>query len=781
MRLVLIGLVGMIVGVVVAAYGLLRLSVPPDEGVLVTAGLRDTVEVTFDARGIPQIWANNEHDALFALGRQHAADRMFQMDLIRRVAQGRLSETLGSITIDLDRQQRAIGHGRIAAAYLDKLDPAVRDKIQAYVDGINSYRLTCRAMPFEFRLLPTDFEAWTVYDCLSILSFQTWFSNALMSRDEFARELTEKVGPERAAELLPIYPDDAPTSVPEETRLGNLDTPYPGRTAEQPMPSFSLIPTPWRMSEASNAWAVSPAKSVGGAAMLASDPHLEINRLPQFWYGAGLHIGDSVGVLGITVPGMPYFVMGHNGRAAWAFTVGGVDVVDYYAEQLNPDNVHQYLTPQGFVDFEIFVDTFAVANDDSPVIESTLVSCHGPVVFDSTNTNEVYTLHWAGYDVDLADAARAGFELSATASFDQFRHTVVRFGALDAAWIYADSSGNIGYQLGTPIPQRPSGANGLPLEGWLDDIAWSAYTLPPDQTPHVANPACGFLASCNNLSTRAIKIPGNYASDRIRRITALLSQSEQVSAEDMRRMQLDRTDLGLLKWSQRLADVMPFVDSAVLAKKVYNWNGVVDTSDQVAPLVLDFIDALKEKLYGDELGDLASEVPTALLDRQFNNYYDSISIIIAQGLNHRLQGASLVAAEKAREQYDGRTMGELQTLAMRHPMAVVPLIGSLLDLSHGPWPWPGSAGTLNASFSFDNPDGTYRVVVGPSWRFVIDFARIDSASFVLPAGNSGNPMSEHFFDFFEDWREGRTWTVPFSRPAVRARAVSVLTLTPTGD
>lgn len=779
------------IGVVVAAWLMLILAVPPEDGVVSARGIHRPVEITFDAMGIPQVWASDSHDALFALGYLHASERMFQMELFRRLAYGRLSEMVGATTIDLDIQQRHLGHGRMAAAALDKLSDQNRATLQAYCDGVNTYVETARSMPFEFRLLPVDFEKWTIGDCLALTSYQSWFSNALMNSDGYFRELADRLGHDSAAAYAPSYPNWAPATIPRSYEM-SLESPAPAALRARPYADSVGTPAEsssgWlspraAVSEAvsnsavaptggSNAWVISPARSQSGRAMLASDPHLEIGRLPQFWYAAGVHAADgSIDALGITTPGLPFVIMGHNGAAAWAFTVGGIDVNDYYRERINPDDSLQYLTPDGWVDMEVVIDTVYVSDAEPREIriESTR---HGPIMHLSDSVGYVYSLRWTGFDADLGAAVEGGLDLARIGSFEEFRRTVTSLGALDAGWMYADSSGNIGYQLGTPVAIRESMAALLPPNGWDEGHEWRGY-VPLDSMPHAVNPRQGWLAVCNNLPTRAMELPGTFAFDRITRASSLLDSLERFSPNDLERMQMDLVSAHWRRWSRVLATALDHNGDSAWADSARAWDGSCNQDSRVAPMMAEFMRRLKRRSFVAVGADLSIGIPNAVLEDIWS------PVLVTMRLDSvQLQQASQ-AARSAFEWTQGRTMGQAQTLTMRHPMARVPVIGSLLDLERGPWPWRGAPGTLNASW-FGRRDSILVSSVGASWRFVIDFAAVDSASMVLPAGNSGHPTSDHFFDFFEMYRSGERWTVPFSEEAVRFRAVGTLVLHPEG-
>ncbi len=208
---------GIVVGLIFSFYLMLRLSVPPIKGKLALQGLSEPVEISYDALGVAQVWAKNAQDAYFALGYLHASDRLFQMDLTRRIATGRLSELIGRATLSLDKEQRLMGHLRAAIEAESQLSDKSRSLLQAYTDGVNAYVESSSALPFEYRFLPIGFVKWKLTDCLAILSFETWFSNALMNRDEFYQDLAAKVGTKKAESLIFPYPDWAPSTVADSS------------------------------------------------------------------------------------------------------------------------------------------------------------------------------------------------------------------------------------------------------------------------------------------------------------------------------------------------------------------------------------------------------------------------------------------------------------------------------------------------------------------------------------------------------------------------------------
>ena len=765
----------------ISGYFLLNNSVAPYEGEISLKGIKENVEITFDAKGIPQIWAENENDAYFAMGWLHASERLFQMDMTRRISQGRLSEVLGDITLSMDIESRKIGHGRLVKQQIDSLNDHNRARLEAYSFGINSFVEETAAMPFEFYLLGYDFNPWTVYDCLTIQSFQTWYSDALQNRDRFFAEIAAQYGLEKAKSVLFDYPEWAPTTVPSKSGVSIL----PDFKTTIANALFSEDKIPFLLTNASNSWVTSPGKSVSGSAMLASDPHLETGRIAQFWYYAGIHIKDKgINALGVTAAGLPFIIMGHNGNAAWAFTAGGVDVTEFYEEQIHEEDSTKYLTIDGWQNFEIISEEILISGKEPYKLEI-FNSRHGPVFFKAKKSKKVYCIDWAGFDADLNQAVSAGFDLISTHGFQDFRQTVTQFGALDANWTYADKGGNIGYQLGTPIPVRPDNWPNLPVKGWEENRVWNGY-YPLEKVPHAFNPQKGWLASANNKQAGndfGYQILGNFAADRIVRLDKLLSLKEKYSVNDFMEMQGDRIDETLLLWKEKLAGLLKDfgAEGITMSRKLKSWDGFTGIESNETAFINIFQQVFKKNIFADELGKNHRQIEDVWLleifDKDTLDWYDDISTKEKSETRAQIIKKSL---SETLGIVKGKPWGDFQTFTMQHPLAVIPILGDLLDLKHGPWSWPGTEGTLNSSFSTYKNE-KFKVVMGPSWRFIIDFADSDAIQMVLPAGNSGNPMSPHFIDFLEMWKSGEYWTVPLSKEAVYAARTNLLILKSNSD
>jgi penicillin amidase len=443
------------------------------------------------------------------------------------------------------------------------------------------------------------------------------------------------------------------------------------------------------------------------------------------------------------------------------------------------------MTPDGPQRFRQVNELISIAGEDTALSLQIMISRHGPLIevtgpssddAGADSSAATYALRWAGHDRDLVDAVAAGFRFHEVSDFEQFRHIVTSLGALDANWIYADSSGHIGYQLGTPIPVRPGRWGNFPVDGYSNEFEWQGY-LPLDATPYEHDPQRGWLTSNNNAPRR--DVVGNYAADRILRITQLLESSESLTVADLQSMQMDQTDAYLMRWKDEVVRLLEKCNEPDHAATIRSWDGSTGQDSWPTHFMNVFLSRLTRLTFEDELGELRRSVRKIWIDQVYNStdsfWFDDINTLDV------IETKEQVAANAIKEtlaQTGERTWGEVHSLTMRHPMAVIPILGGLLDLTRGPWPRSGTAGTLCASFFRENDDGTFEDFVAPSWRFTIDFADVDAASIVLPAGNSGNPASDHFFDFNEMWQTGERWNVPISREKVRQQAVETLMLQP---
>jgi penicillin G amidase len=758
-KLLLVALIALILAVVAVWFGgrwWLSGSVATYEGDVSVRGLDAPVEISFDARGVPRVRAKTDADLFFAIGWLHASERLFQMELVRRLAGGELAEVFGEDAYETDVRQRRLGFARQARRDAGSLGPRGRSALESYVDGVNSWIATASPLPPEFVILRVQPRDWTVEDCLTIALYQTWFSHELMAKDEAYETLLEEVG---------------------EWIGETLEAPYPWSppTVEGPLGSD---PFPLRASQASNSWAISPARSASGRAIHAADPHLAVNRAPGLWYLASLHSAEGLDAVGVMQPGLPLVVMGHNGRVSWAFTVASVDIIDTFEEEIRDGAPPMVRTSDGEVEVESVVEEIRIKGGTDPrrlTVESTP---NGPIV--ERGRDRAVSLRWAGFDFPVGGMVEAGLELMSATGFDEFRSAVTRFGALDANWIYSDRDGNVGYQLGVPIPIRDYDSTFAKQEGKSPASAWRGY-VPLDETPHALNPPSGWVASCNNQLVGQdwpMPLPGFYDPYRMARAAELLDRRDVWSPDAVSEMQLDLVSGRAARWKGLAGDSAEDAGLPEVAASLRAWNGEMSPDSTDAAIFALWWETAGRLLFEDELGDdwkSARAIQEHVLSGSASQLVDDRRTPEVETLADVTSRAMKVAAARAR----GRTYGEISTLRVGHPLARVKLLDKWLKLSRGPVPMGGDLGSLAANFNrFDEASGTFAAAVGPSMRFVLDWADVDSFSIAIALGQSGNPLSPHYDDFFVPSLEGQQWILPFSEERQRANETSRLRLVP---
>jgi penicillin amidase len=713
------------------------------EGSRPLAGLESDVEVLFDARGIPRIYADSDADALAALGWLHAAERLFQMELLRAVARGELASIVGGAGLESDVLHRRFGFARRIRQQPPALSSEVKALLAAYVRGINA-RIGADdlALPPSFRLLGRAPRPWTVDDVLTLAYYQTWYPTTLVRRLEAAwRAATDAHGSD-AAEWLENLPAWGVPSVPAQ-----------------------------RMTEASNTWVVAPEKSASGHALHASDPHLDYTMAPGLWYAAGIHSAETLDVVGVTAPGLPFVAMGHNGRIAFAFTVAPVALDDVYRFERAPGRPGWLLGPEGAFPVIERTESFDVRDLAEPVERRVATTRFGIVVDEGDDHVEV--LRWAGFELPVAALIEHGLAINRAADFPSFRTAASDMGALSVNWSYSDRDGNIGYVQSTPVPLRQHDTFYTVLDGADPRHHWAGF-VDPAERPYALNPERGWLANANNhaATDAPYPMPGFYKHMRMRRAADALQDERAFTADDMRAMQLDRTSDRALAWKGWLADIAEDTGRERLAGDLRDWNGVMRADSPTAGLFALWWQALAERLFADSrLGNW--RLGRTLLDDWLHRPPDGFEL------------AAIDRDEAARRALDDvlrrgtAPLGSIQTLTIAHPLAQAGLLDAWLDLTRGPFPVGGDPGSLNVTYHrFDASARRLHAAVGASMRFVMDWADPDAFTLNLTLGQSGHPLSPHFDDFLADFRSGTPWTVPWRREAVQRQSRSALQLTP---
>ncbi|MCI0515082.1 penicillin acylase family protein [candidate division KSB1 bacterium] len=760
-KIIFFVVLGLVLSCVLIWFGgraILSRSAPVYEGQFEIAAITSPVAVTIDAKGIPQIWAENDADLFFTLGWLHAMERRFQMELVRRLASGEMAEIFGPEYYQTDLMQRKLGFQRRAQAAIPQLTPEVAQLLQKYCDGVNAWQQQTRILPPEFVLLRLQPHAWEPLDCLCTGLYLTWFAHSLMDQDFHYQKLAEQFGE------------------PLKSRLGQPKNWSPATV--QLNSASSKIQAALRMGQASNSWAVAPSKSTTGTALHASDPHLITNMMPGFWYLAGLHSKTGLQALGVTFAGVPGVMMGHNGQISWAFTVAAVDLVDYYREQRNPADSLQILTPQGYQKMQIVAERIQVKGSEVPLTAQIWYTPNGVVV--ESDSNRVLSLKWAGFDFSGAELFDSILKLQHAQNFTQFQKAVTRFGALNVNWIYSDLQGNIGYQLGAPIPIRNYQPTFYQLAGEDSSYRWQGYRR-LEETPFVFNPPDSWVASCNNQIVPPnwkYDLPGFYDPYRILRARALLTEKTQLSPSDFANMQMNQVSALALRWKLLFEQGASYLKQNELAQQIHQWDGQMSAQDWLPGLFTYWREFMVQEVFKDELGDEWSGGQTILeivLSTPLNQIMDDQTTSQVETVNE----ISARALEIALVKLGQRTYGEICRLTLSHPLSKSKIIDYWLNLSRGPIPVGGDYASLNANWCYyDAGKNEFQSIVGPSMRFILNWAQVDSFTLQTNLGQSGNPFSPHYDDFLEAWCTGERWQVPFTKSAVYARSQTVLRFLP---
>ncbi len=796
---ILVGIVGSILIIVVSAFFIFRYlvtkSFPVVDGELRVDGLQQPVTIYRDKYSVPHIIAQNEHDLFFAQGYVHAQDRLWQMDITRRAGEGRLSEILGSSALQYDKLFKTIGIQRIAEKLEAQLHPESKLIVQAYSDGVNAFIHSHRGnYPIEFDMLNYVPEDWQPVHTLIVSRMMAWELNLSWYVDLTLGELVQKFGEEKAKEIFPTYPENAPVIVPKE--LLNKQTAFNGEDFLRADKSFRKFFGMSGMHIGSNAWAVSGKKSESSYAMLANDPHLGLSE-PSKWYEVHLQ-GGSLDVAGVSLPGAPGIIIGHNHSIAWGMTNVMADDADFFIEQEDSLHHDRYLYKGELKTFELYNDTIFVK--DSSVVPITIrESVHGPIINDVNQTaaasQNPVALRWTGEDA--SDELYAIYCIDKAQSWEQFKNGVKYFTVPGQNFVYADDKGNIGYCMGVRLPIRASQNPTLPMPGWTGNYDWKGF-VPFEKLPQLFNPPEQFIATANNKTTDA-SFPYHISNlweppSRIERIRELLSTQNKISVEDFKRIQLDY-------YSYFAKQVTPFIIHAFDSVRIAdahlqtalnyfrNWNFQQTKNDVSTALFNVFFTHLLENVFENKMGEalyknyiflanIPLRVVPALLNTPSSSWFDDPSTpnvetrdeVIRKSLAQAIAELQLSLGDKMKMWQWGR----LHTLTFEHPFGSRPPLGTIFNI--GPFEVGGSGTTLNnGEYHLGDP---YRMHLGPSMRQIVDFSDINGALSVIPTGQSGQPLSAHYSDQTSMWLNGDYHTLPLDDAAVTSAAKHRLRLVP---
>ena len=721
---------------------------PQVSGTLVAVGLSAPVQVVRDTWGVPHITAANQDDLFFAQGFVQAQDRLFQMDLWRRSAQGRLSEVLGPNFIERDAMTRRMQYRGDLDTEWAGYGPDAKAIATAFTRGINAWiRLASDPLPEEFRLAGWAPDRWFPED---LLNRTDGFVDSADARDEvFRSQLAVAIGPARASVLLPAPPGS--WTVP-----GGLDLTYVSSVVGDILrrvgtpPFFTGLAARIVEPAGSNAWAAT--RGAPGTAILAGDPHRALTH-PSPRYLVHLK-APGWNVIGATSPWRPGVTIGHNERVAWSMTAAAADTQDVYVEHVNPESPRQVLDRDRFVDMAVERDGFSVKGRSESFEYDRLYTPHGVVFALDRDRHLAFSIRWSGAEPGTAPELGA-LTINRATSADEFRSGLARWKMPASEFVFADVDGDVGRQVAALVPRRPGWSGALPVPAEKGQFEWRDW-LTADELPHERDPPSGRVVSAN----------GNRA--RSNRIAAVLGSSEAAGVSSFERLQYD-----VLSWNaqqivpllNRVKAEQPDVERA--RQRLLNWDRRVSADSEDGRLYVRWEAQLKQDLALRRIPEWLMEAFVARAGDLLIQQITSPSSLWFDGNVQRARDALLTASlAKAAAATDSA-----RTVTFAHPFAVTEPTRRRFNV--GPFPLPGYADTV-----FATADAGASPAVGPSLRVVMDTGDWDQSKATNAPGQSEAADSRHFRDLADGWAAGQYFPMAFSDEAIKQNTESVLVLSP---
>ncbi|MBI1815503.1 MAG: penicillin acylase family protein [Deltaproteobacteria bacterium] len=794
-----------------------RRVLPQVNGELHLAGLEQPVSVIRDHWGVAHLYAKTTRDLFFAQGFVHAQDRLWQMELRRRISSGRLAEVFGPSALRRDVFARTLGFQRGLDREWTTYDDETRAIITAYAAGVNAWIETHRGrLPLEFQLVGFEPEPWQPLDVLT--RAVAYNQGGIWPRKVLRARLIARLGAERTRQLMPTDPDIA-IEVPPGLDYGwigadavadhleSLGYPPDDELAQR---GLDLAPgARWfgTQGEAagdsavgSNNWTVDGFKSTTGKPLLASDPHLGLAH-PSHWYEMHL-VGPTYdgrrfyNVTGCSTPGQPGIVIGRNARIAWGLTNASADVQDLYVEEFDPGEWARYRTATGWAQATVIEETLRVRGEADPHRHPVRVTKHGPIVYTSMDGRYGLALRWSAYEP--GSVFNQMLAINRAANWEEFSAALRGWAAPPMNFLYADVDGHIGHVAAGAYPIRRHGAGLVPVPGWSDDYEWDGYA-PFEHCPQTLDSPEHFLATANQRTTsKSSPHPVSHDWDagfRAARIKSELHTRRRWAVADVAALQSDVTSLPaqmMVPYLVAALDGETNRDSTLAQDLLRGWNGVLSIDSAAAALYEVILHRWFANAFRAQLGDL------------FPHYIDQSSHVLQAALRLLEQPDPFwLAAAAGAEQGDATTLrdlvlrrcvreavaelrerlgddpqawrwGRLHSVLFIHGAARTPELKRLFNV--GPFEMPGDGFTPNntgQNFRF-----SYRQVAAASYRQVVDLGNPDASLSIHTIGQSGQPESPHFGDFAPLWARGEYHPMLFTRAAIDAVAEATLMLQP---
>lgn len=740
---------------------------PTYDGELELKNIQKETTVYFDEFGVPHIYANTSKDAMVALGYVHAQDRLWQMEVMRRIAPGRLSEIFGSVTLKNDSFFAGLGieeASQKAIAALDK-NSASYQLTLAYLDGINQY-IEEGTTPVEFSLIGVKKEEFTLKDVYNIFGYMSFSFAMAQKSDPLLTDIRNKYG----MDYLKDFGIDGSFNT---TRIKNAKENSQEFIAISKSIASLLEQSPIPPFIGSNSWVIAPKKTKSGKVIFANDPHIGFSQ-PGTWYEAHLVTPDFE-LYGSYLAGTPFPLLGHNRDYAYGLTMFENDDIDLYQEENNPNDANSYKTPDGFKSYETRKKIIKV-KDTTDVVLNLKVSRHGPVMndlIDGLNKDKPVALSWI-YTQQPIRILDAVYLISHSKNKADFQKGVSLIAAPGLNVMYGDAKGNVGWWATGKLYKHKEGVNpNFILEGASGEDDIKEY-LDFSKNPSAVNPSWNYVYSANNQPEPidGFLYPGYYLpEDRAKRIVQLLDSKSDWDKEAASKMIFDNSSNVAPNVVQSL---LSNIDTNGFSKKekeavavLKAWKGSNGLKD-VAPTIYNkWIYMYLKNTFEDEMGAdhfkhfLGTHIMKQIIARQTANenslWWDNIGTKNKKETRKQILSASFKEAIVSLEKQLGSavsswTWDKVHILEHQHPLGKVAALRKMFNV--GPFAVPGSNEVINNQFFDYTDDAQHLVKGGPSTRRIIDFSDIENSWSILPTGQSGNPLSPHYRDQAEMYNTG---------------------------
>lgn len=765
-----------------------RTLLPTYNGNLDIDNVQEEVTIHYDTYGIPHIYANNEADAFTALGFVHAQDRLWQMELIRRIAPGRLSEVFGEATVPTDRFFAASGIDEYSEKTVNELDKNSKSYqlAEAYINGINEF-IKHGATPIEFYLTGIDKTEFTVKDIHNVFGYMAFSFAMAHKTDPLLTSIQQELGNEYLTDLglhvdpkttlLQNYPKD--TTKVKNTLVSAIDK------ALKPLPIPQFI--------GSNSWVLAPQKTATGKVLFANDPHIAFSQ-PSVWYEAHVHT-PTYEMYGYHLAGTPFPLLGHNRKIAYGMTMFENDDIDFYWEENNTTDASQYKTPTGFATFETTTKTIKVKDADDVTLMLKR-SVHGPIlngIADGINFEKPVAMSWV-YTQRKNQLLEACYNMSHAENQQEFEQTLGQIHAPGLNLMYGDAENNIGWYAVGQLIERPSHVNSKLILNGSSGKDEPIRFMDASENPSATNPPWNYVYSANNQpdSINGSLYPGYYLPEnRAKRIVELIEAKDAWTKADLMEMTLDVTSK---VHAETIQEVLKVIENSEFSAKekqainvLQNWNGDNQLTDIAPTMYHSFIYQYLKNTFTDELDQATFEmlIKTHILKRftspllyQESVWYDDVSTEKKETRKDILLTSFKEAIAKLEaqlgEDMNAWTWNKVHTVEHPHPIGQVESLRSFFNV--GPYEVPGTREVINnLGYHYDD-SGTYKVYFGPSTRRIVDFSDIENSMSILPTGQSGNPFSEHYEDQAEMYVQGKFRKMMLNTKEIESNAKNTLIL-----